>query len=133
MAVLRIGSVLGFAIMAAVSANLLAGSEWRPLELEGATISTDTSSFVTFEGVGQLVDFDGCNGFFGTTVYTNDEPTVRRLGARQMACEDDGMALERAFLEALDGVRRANRAALEPTLQHETSLTVARIAQVHAD
>jgi heat shock protein HslJ len=89
----------------AVFASGLAGSEWRPVQV-GERVPPDSSNlFVRFEAGGRLSGHNGCNGFFGAYEITGDRIAIGPLGATRRACEEAVMALETAFMQALEQAR----------------------------
>lgn len=68
----------------------------------------DTELEVVF-GLASVGGFAGCNSFSGTYGTNGNVVRVSRLATTMMACEDDVMAQEASFLEALQGVAFLDR------------------------
>ena len=79
----------------------MAGLDWRPVMIGDYAVAADTSMFVRFAVDGSVNGNGGCNKFFGTLETTDDGVAMGEIGATRMACPEDIMSLEHAFLQAL--------------------------------
>jgi len=80
----------------------LAGSEWRPEWVDGATSPSGTEVLVRFEAEGRVTGNGGCNRFFGSYKVTGDALEFGPLGATRMACPDPIMDHETALFKVLE-------------------------------
>jgi len=111
----------------------LAGSEWRPSELDGTAIASDTGMFVQFGGDGRLEGNGGCNRFFGTYTQTAGSIRIDPLAATQSTCDRATMEHEARLLSALARARRVVRERWVMTLEDGAAQTIARFVQTDAD
>ena len=68
-------------------------------------------------GIGSVGGFSGCNSFSGTYGTNGNVVRIGRLATTRLACPDDVMAQETAFLQALEG------ASLIETRNNQVNLT----------
>ena len=68
-------------------------------------------------GIGSVGGFSGCNSFSGTYGTNGNVVRIGRLATTRLACPDDVMAQETAFLQALEG------ASLIETRSNQVNLT----------
>ena len=54
------------------AAATLAGSEWRPIEVEGVAIEGTPEIFLQFRGEGKVTGHGGCNRVFGSFTLDGD-------------------------------------------------------------
>ena len=111
----------------------LAGSEWRPLQLGGNEVPDSGTVFLRFEAGGRLSGHNGCNGFFGSYEITGERIAIGPLGATSMACEEPVMALETAFMQALEQARGFARDGIRLELTDEQGGTSAIFIQTDWD
>ena len=71
-------------------------------------------------GIGNVAGFAGCNQFSGTYGTNGNVVRIGQLATTRIACADDVMTQETAFLEALAG-RRPDRGAERPPSPCRTS------------
>jgi len=89
-----------FVLLAAstsVSAEGLAGSEWRPSQIGTSAFPPYTEQFIQFKGDGKLAGHGGCNRFFGQYEISGNEIKMAPVGATRMACAKPIMDLEIVF------------------------------------
>jgi heat shock protein HslJ len=79
----------------------MTGIEWRPTLLGADEIATDSGMFVLFEVDGSIRGNGGCNNFNGYLQTTDDGLSVGELAATRMACPQEIMDRELAFMQAL--------------------------------
>src|SRR5215831_10470069 len=91
------------------SAVNLAGSEWRPSWIGTSAASPKARLFVHFKSAGKLTGHGGCNRFFGQYKISGNEISIGPIGSTRMACAESVMALEMAFISALEGARSFRR------------------------
>ncbi len=84
----------------------ITGQEWRPTVISGREMPAEAGMFVRFAVDGSIDGNGGCNSFFGALQKTDDGIAVGELGATQMACPEDIMDRETAFMQALQSTAR---------------------------
>ena len=130
---LLVAGILLLSSSVAADEAVLAGSEWRPVEIGELSLPDDVDAFVQFRGEGELGGFGGCNRFFGTWQAENHVITIGPLGATRMACPPPLMEHEAALLGALEAARRFERDRIDLRLFDEGGTELARFAQTDAD
>jgi heat shock protein HslJ len=100
----------GGAAAPSTDADALVGVTWR---LDDATLTVlapdapDTAAVTLAFADGQVSGTSGCNRYFGSYEASDDGVlSIGGLGGTEMACEEPLMALESAYLGALEGVER---------------------------
>ncbi len=83
----------------------LTGISWRPVSVGDQEIPEDSGLYVLFEVDGSIKGHGGCNGFFGSLEKADSGIAVGRLGATRMACPDEIMDREMAFMDAVQRTR----------------------------
>jgi len=83
----------------------MTGIAWRPTVIGADSMPADSGMFVQFEVDGSIKGHGGCNGFFGSLEETDTGIKVGPLGATRMACEEQVMDREQAFMTALQDGR----------------------------
>jgi len=83
----------------------MTGIAWRPTVIGADSMPADSGMFVQFEVDGSIKGHGGCNGFFGSLEETDTGIKVGPLGATRMACEEQVMNREQAFMTALQDGR----------------------------
>ena len=83
----------------------LTGIGWRPVSVGDQEIPEDSGLYVLFEVDGSIKGHGGCNGFFGSLEKADSGIAVGRLGATRMACPDEIMDREMAFMDAVQRTR----------------------------
>ena len=83
----------------------LTGISWRPVSVGDQEIPEDSGLYVLFEVDGSIKGHGGCNGFFGSLEKADSGIAVGRLGATRMACPDEIMDREMAFMAAVQKTR----------------------------
>ena len=88
---------------AAAHQQSIEGTEWGAVGDKG-----DNARFISFAGSGRVFGFSGCNRFSGTYEQHDHHLEISPLAATSMACAEDAMARENAFLGMLAKVRGVN-------------------------
>ena len=83
----------------------LTGISWRPVSVGDQEIPEDSGLYVLFEVDGSIKGHGGCNGFFGSLEKADSGIAVGRLGATRMACPEEIMDREIAFMDAVQRTR----------------------------
>ena len=83
----------------------LTGISWRPVSVGDQEIPEDSGLYVQFEVDGSIKGHGGCNGFFGSLEKADSGIAVGPLGATRMACPDEIMDREMAFMDAVQRTR----------------------------
>jgi heat shock protein HslJ len=78
----------------------LTDATWTLVELDGAAVEP-VAQTATFLPDGTINGSGGCNEFFGGYTEDGSTLTVSALASTRMACEDDVMEAEAAYLDAL--------------------------------
>jgi heat shock protein HslJ len=89
-----------FVLLAAstsVSAEELAGSEWRPSQIGTSAVPPYAEQFIQFKVDSKLAGHGGCNRFFGQYKISGNEIEMAPVGATRMACAKPIMDLEIVF------------------------------------
>lgn len=110
-------------------AQELAGSEWRPTEIRGASVAPAIDAFVRFQSDGRMVGHGGCNGFFGSYQLDGDNISIGSLGSTTMECEELQMSVELAFLETLQSAKVWTRSQADLTLSDEFGAPLMSLVQ----
>jgi len=79
----------------------LTGVTWQPLTVGDAAIAQDSGMFIRFEVDGSIQGHGGCNKFFGSLEQTDSGIGVGPLGGTRMACPEEIMDRETAFMDAV--------------------------------
>jgi len=90
--------------MAGGGVNLTA-TNWRATSIRGEAVPADSGLFVTFSVDGSINGSGGCNRFSGSLEQSDTGLSVGPLGATRMACAEDIMGREMAFLDAVQGMK----------------------------
>jgi heat shock protein HslJ len=85
----------------AVAPPELPGTSWTLVDLAGETVAV--SPTIAFGADGTVSGSAGCNTFNGTYTIDGSAVSFGPLATTRMACPDDVMSVEDAFLLALDG------------------------------
>lgn len=86
----------------------LTATNWRPTVIRGEAIAPNSGIFVTFGVDGSINGNGGCNGFFGSLEQSDTGLSVGPLGATRMACAEEIMDREIAFMSTLQGMKDVN-------------------------
>jgi heat shock protein HslJ len=81
----------------------LDGTSWRLVEGMGITIPDDVEMTIAFEA-GRTSGSGGCNRFMGSYDQAGGQLSLGRLASTRMACADEVMSAERAYMSALESV-----------------------------
>jgi heat shock protein HslJ/membrane-bound inhibitor of C-type lysozyme len=87
-------------------AALLAGPEWRIIELAGSPLPEGIEANLRFSAGGALSGKAACNRLFGGYTLTGEGLSLETGGMSMMACPEPEMAAERAILDALGQIDR---------------------------
>jgi len=117
----------------AALADVLAGSEWQPLQLDGRTVADADGLFVRFGAEGRVAGSGGCNRFSGSYTIAEGQLFIAPLGTTRMACPDTVMELERIFLQVLAQVRSFSRERTRLVLGDAQGNLRARLRQTDWD
>lgn len=82
----------------------ITGIQWRPVTIRSEPVAEDSNMFVLFAVDGSISGNGGCNKFFGSLQTTDGGISVGELGATRMACPQQIMDQETAFMQALQDV-----------------------------
>ena len=109
------------AVSAVASSRVLIGSEWVP---ENAT-----KTFLQFTANGMVSGVGGCNRFSGTYEISGETLMFDPLASTRMACAENVMRAEHAFLEALSVTASYSLEAsdAELVLKSETGVELMRL------
>jgi heat shock protein HslJ len=129
---LTVGVIL-FCFGGMASAEPLAGSEWKPIEMDGTVLEQATDAFVRFELDGNIVGNGGCNSLRGRYVTNEDAILFGPIASTMMACEDDISRIEFGFLQALAKARRYSRQDTILELVDAEGNFIVRLQQTDAD
>jgi putative lipoprotein len=123
----------GDVTLAQGSANQLAGSEWRPVEIRGEAVDANGMAFVRFGAEGKVSGSGGCNRFFGQYETEGTKLTLSRLGSTRKACPEPLMTLEHRFLGVLRDTAGFERRRAKLALRDDKGRTIMRLAQTDWD
>ena len=74
---------------------------WQPIMVGDESIPEDSGLYIRFEVDGSIKGHGGCNAFFGSLERTDAGIGVGPLGGTRMACPEDVMDRETAFMDAV--------------------------------
>ena len=74
---------------------------WQPIMVGDESIPEDSGLYIRFEVDGSIKGHGGCNAFFGSLERTDTGIGVGPLGGTRMACPEDVMDRETAFMDAV--------------------------------
>ena len=81
----------------------LDGSSWTLVEGMDVTIPDDVAMTIAFEA-GRASGSGGCNRFTGSYEQVGESISLGRVASTRMACDEEVMSAERAYLSALESV-----------------------------
>ena len=99
----------------------LTGITWRPVTVGGEPVPEDSGMYVQFEVDGSIKGHGGCNGFFGSLQQSESGFEVGPLGATRMACPEEVMDREMAFLDAVQKTQGFESGGSSMSLLNEAS------------
>ena len=111
----------------------LAGSEWRPTEIDGVEIAEDTKIFIGFGDDGRVQGSGGCNRFTGSYEVDGDTISFGALAATRMLCPEPIQENEDRLFAALSRVSKFSRERIDLTLSDDADTPLIRLAQTDAD
>lgn len=79
----------------------ITGVSWRPVTIGAETIPDNSGVFVLFEVDGNVTGHGGCNRFTGSLASSDSGIAVGKLASTRMACSEEIMHREMAFMEAV--------------------------------
>ena len=85
--------------------DLLAANEWTVSTIAG-TAAIERAPTLAFQRDGNANGYAGCNRWMGPAALTGEGLGFARAATTMMACPEEAMAQERAFLDALAKVTR---------------------------
>lgn len=74
---------------------------WQPIMVGDESLPEDSGMYIRFEVDGSIKGHGGCNAFFGSLERTDAGIGVGPLGGTRMACPEDIMDRETAFMDAV--------------------------------
>jgi heat shock protein HslJ len=86
------------------SRDLFIGRDWAVTDIAGMVVPDDIDVSLRFDRAGRVAGAAGCNRWFASYDLTGEGLMIGQAGATMMACADGQMAIERAFLDALEQV-----------------------------
>lgn len=114
-------------------ASSLAGSEWRPVNLDGLPIPGTSSAFVAFKADGELVGNTGCNAMTGTYDGDGLALVVGDVAVTRMMCSSGVMLVEVELLEALENTDAVVREGPNLTMMDADGRVLAQFVQTDWD
>lgn len=114
-------------------AGSLAGSEWKPLLIDGSPVPEDTRAFVRFGGQGRLFGFSGCTDLSADYQASDGRLVVGPLAAARTACEDRGTQHAAALTRALERARSYRRQGIHLLLFDACGRPVLELRQTDWD
>jgi len=111
----------------------LAGSEWRPTEIDGVEIAEDTKIFIDFGAEGRVQGSGGCNRFTGSYEVDGDKITFGPLAATKMLCPDPIQKDEDRLFATLARVTSFARDRADLTLSDDADMPLMRLVQTDVD
>ena len=130
---LVLAAVMTTAASALAQTEPLAGSEWRPTEIEGTTIADDAGIFLRFASDGKVQGSGGCNNFTGSYEIDGEAISVGPLAATRMMCPGPVSDNEDRFFAALQKVAQFERERIHLTLKDDEGNVVVEFIQTDAD
>ena len=124
---------MALAIAGPAAAAQLAGSEWRPTELDGIDVPSGSEIFVRFGGKNKIEGHGGCNRFLGAYKLAGSNIAIGPLATTRMACPEPIMEREARFLRALENSRQFMRNRIDLSLTDNAGMIIARLLQTDAD
>jgi heat shock protein HslJ len=103
----------------------LEGTSWSLAEGEGMSIPDDLPIAIAF-AAGRVSGSSGCNRFTGMYQEDGDSISFGPLAGTRMACADEVMTVERAYLAALDNVSRWSATTTALTLSDQAGQKLLR-------
>ncbi len=83
----------------------ITGIGWRPVSVGDQAIPEDSGLSIRFEVDGSIKGHGGCNGFFGSLEQSDSGIAVGPLGSTRMACSEEVMSREMAFMDGVQKTR----------------------------
>ncbi len=111
----------------------LAGSEWRPVELNAQPIENGAPIYMRFAAGGKVSGNAGCNRFFGAYKVEGATLTFSPLAATRKACPEPLMTIERKFLDTLEATHAFERDKAHLILRNAAAEPIMRLAQTDWD
>jgi heat shock protein HslJ len=87
----------------------LAGTDWTAKTVAGEPVPKDVAVTIQFADAGRISGRSGCNRYAGEVRVVGDTLEIGPLASTRMACPPPQMAVETAFLQALEAAERFAR------------------------
>jgi heat shock protein HslJ len=111
----------------------LAGSEWRPTEIDGVEIAEDAGIFIQFGAEGKVQGSGGCNRFTGKYEVDGDTIALGPLATTRMLCPDPVQQNEDRLFAGLARATKFAREGIDLTLKDDEDAVVVQLVQTDAD
>ena len=86
---------------------MLPGTRWLLTQLDGRKVDADGRPYIELDAVdGQVTGFGGCNRLMGSFDVSGDHLRFGPVARTLMACSEEKMRMEDAFLAALHATNR---------------------------
>jgi heat shock protein HslJ len=135
----KVTTLLVFAVatalagLAVAQSAPLAGSEWRPIEIDGGAVGEDTKAFIGFGDEGKVQGSGGCNRFVGSYKVDGDGIAFGPLASTRMLCPDPVQKDEDRLFAALARAAKFARDGTDLTLSDDAETPLVRLVQTDAD
>lgn len=86
--------------------QLLQGSDWQVVDLDGDTIAPSPDLTLRFDTEGRVSGRAACNRYMGDYSLTGEGLTIKQVATTKMACDAATMAREQRFLALLAEIDR---------------------------
>lgn len=111
----------------------LAGSEWRPIEIEGVAVKGASEIFLQFRDGDRVTGHGGCNRFFGSFKLDGDRIEFGPFGTTQMMCPQPVINREKLFLNTLERTATFIRDRIHLSLFNAAGNVVLKLIQTDPD
>ena len=111
----------------------LAGSQWRPIEIEGVAVEGAPKIFLQFHDRNRVIGHGGCNRFFGSFKLNGGRIEFGLFGTTRMTCPQTVMDRERAFLNTLGKTATFVRDRIRLSLFNSAGNIVMKLVQTDPD
>ncbi len=117
----------------AAAMEMLPGSEWEPVALNGEPFEPIQEIFLRFEQDGRYFGNAGCNTIRGMYVTNDTAILLSPAAATMMACPEEISKQEFTFIQALMSVREHARDGTSLELTDAEGAVVMKLQQRDAD
>lgn len=114
-------------------AEMLPGSEWEPIALNGEAFEPQAEIFIRLEKDAIYVGNGGCNSFRGAFVTNGDAILFSPAAVTRMACPEPIARQEDDFLAAVGSARFFERDGTQLVLSSDNRTEVLELRQRDAD